>query len=323
MDAPTTPLPELILARELSRFDYDDPAARRAAQRGELTRLRRGIYARTDDWQKLAPEEKYLMVVRGYALSRREQPVLSHDSAAAMWGLPRVGRQPSEVHIVSDDPRGGRARQGVRAHLVRLDADDIDFVDGVALTSLRRTVVDMAATAHVMTAVSIVDHVLHVDRLGRARSNLDKEQLLQALERALPLRGSVRARARIVFGETGAANAGESASRVTMAHIGTPPPTLQKTFITELGEFDTDFYFEDADAAGELDGKLKYLDPAYRGGRSAERVVYDEKLREDAIRRQVREFLRWPYATGLNRDALRALLLSAGVPVGLSRPRLA
>jgi hypothetical protein len=322
MNEQATPAPELILARELSRFDYDDPAARRAAQRGELTRLRRGVYARTDQWRRLNAAERYRMVVRGYALSRREQPVLSHDSAAAAWSLPRVGRQPSEVHIASEDPRGGRGRKGVRAHLMRLEPDDVDIVDGVLVTSLLRTVVDMAATADVMTAVSIIDHVMHIDRYGRARHGITKEQLLEVLGSALPLRGSVRARARIAFGETGAANPGESTSRVTMAHIGAPPPILQRTFRTELGEFDSDFYFEKADAAGELDGKLKYFDPAYRGGRSIEQVVYDEKLREDAIRRQVATFLRWTYATGMSRDMLRALLMSAGVQGGLARPRL-
>jgi hypothetical protein len=76
---------------------------------------------------------------------------------------------------------------------------------------------------------------MHIDRYGRARHGITKEQLLEVLGSALPLRGSVRARARIAFGETGAANPGESTSRVTMAHIGAPPPILQRTFLTELG----------------------------------------------------------------------------------------
>lgn len=135
--------PELILARELSRFDYDDPSARRAAVRGELVRIRRGIYARTDEWAQLSPRAKYRAVVRGYALSRREQPVLSHDSAAVIWNLPHVGPQPGAVHIANDDPAGGRSRAGVRAHMLRLEPDDVTTLDGVLVTSLRRTVVDL------------------------------------------------------------------------------------------------------------------------------------------------------------------------------------
>ncbi|AYF97564.1 hypothetical protein [Protaetiibacter intestinalis] len=277
---------------------------------------------RTEEWEQLGARDRYLAVVRGYALSRREQPVLSHDSAAVAWGLPHVGPQPHEVHIANDDPRGGRARAGVRAHLMRLEPDDVTTVDGVLVTSLRRTIVDLAATASVMTAVSAIDHVLHVDRRGVARTEVTREELLELLGAALPLRGSVRALARIEFGESGAANAGESTSRVTLAHIGAPAPILQRTFVTELGEFDTDFYFEEADTAAELDGKQKYLDPAFRSGRSAERVVYDEKLREDAIRRRVRAFLRWGMAAGMNRDTLRTLLVSVGVPVGRARPRI-
>lgn len=172
-----------------------------------------------------------------------------------------------------------------------------------------------------MTAVSAIDHVLHVDRRGTPRTDVTREDWSSCSVRRCRC-GSVRAFARIAFGEPGAANAGESTSRVTLAHIGAPPPILQRRFLTELGEFDTDFYFEDADTAAELDGKQKYLDSHYRSGRSAERVVYEEKLREDAIRRQVAAFLRWTYATGMNRDALRTPLVSVGVPVGLARPRL-
>src|SRR4051812_36437078 len=76
--------PQLVLARELSRFSYDDPAARHAAARGELRRLRRGIYADAGEWAALTPREKYLTVCRGYAASRGETPVLSHQSAAAV-----------------------------------------------------------------------------------------------------------------------------------------------------------------------------------------------------------------------------------------------
>ena len=107
-----------------------------------------------------------------------------------------------------------------------------------------------------------------------------------------------------------------------MAFIGTPPPELQRRYECESGVYDVDFHFAEADAVGEVDGKVKYVDPAMRGDRSADEVVYAEKLREDEIRMRCRAFGRWPLAVGLDPDRLRPRLIALGVRVGLSRPPL-
>jgi hypothetical protein len=311
-----------VLARELSRFSYDDPAARRAAAKGELVRLRRGIYADADEWAALSDREKYAALCRGYSASRGETPILSHQSAAAIWGLPHIGKAPREIHVATDERRSGRRASGVRVHMLRLNADDVVWRDGVLVTSLARTVVDLAASADVYSAVSVLDHVLHVDRFGRRRTGLTRGTLAEALENAMPLSGATRAATRIQFAETGAATPAESTSRVSMAFIGTPPPELQRMYSCESGEYDVDFHWDEADAIGEVDGMQKYLDPAFRGGRSAEQVVYDEKIREDELRLRCRAFGRWPMAVGLDPDRLRARMVSLGVRVGLRRHRL-
>jgi len=321
-DSGTRPrAPRLILARELSRISYDDPAARHAAARGELVRLRRGIYTYPDDWAMLSPREKYVAVCRGYAASRGEPPILCCQSAAAIWGLPHIGKQPAEIHVATDERRNGRRARAVRVHVLRLAPEDVVWHDGVLVTSLARTVIDLAASADVYNAVSAIDHVLHVDRFGRARTGLTRESLAEALEAAMPLVGFARARTRFEFAEVGAATPAESSSRVSMALIGTPPPQLQRVYECESGEYDTDFHWEEADAIGEVDGKLKYLDAEFRGGRSAEQVVYDEKIREDELRRRCRAFGRWPMAVGLDPDRLRVRMVQLGVRVGLRRAR--
>jgi hypothetical protein len=75
----------------LSRFSYDDPAARHAAAKGELIRLRRGIYADAAEWAALTNREKYVAICRGYSASRGETPILCHQSAASIHGLPHLG----------------------------------------------------------------------------------------------------------------------------------------------------------------------------------------------------------------------------------------
>jgi hypothetical protein len=319
-DAPNRP--QLVLARELSRFRYDDPEARHAAAKGRLLRIRRGIYVRPEEWGALSPQEKYATVCRGYSACRGEAAVLSHESAAAIWGLPQFGPPPRVIHVASDERRMGRGSRGVRVHTLRLAPEDVVWHEGVLVTSLARTVLDLAASAEVYTAVSAIDHVLHVDRFGRARTGLTRDDLRDAYDDALPIVGSVRAAARIKFGETGAATAAESASRVTMALIGAPPPELQRRYVCESGDYDVDFYLEEADAIGEVDGKQKYLDAAYRGGRTAEQTVYAEKVREDELRAECRAFGRWPAEVGSDPARLRIRMLKLGVRVGLRRPRL-
>jgi hypothetical protein len=300
---------------------YDDPSARRAAERGELVRIRRGVYVRADVWRELDARDRYRMVCRGFSLSRADPPVLTHRSAAALWNLPTFWAMPSEVDIALESSAGGRVRAGVRGHAAGLDADDVVFIDGVPVTSLLRTVVDMAASADVHTAVAIIDHCLHVDRFGRSRYSITRDALLEALAEAGLARGGVRARARITFGSPQSGSPAESASRTTMALIGVPAPELQRTFECETGTYDSDFYWASVDAIGEVDGRGKYLDPALRRGRSAGQVVYGEKVREDELRRKVTSFIRWDPPVALSLDRLRARLAPHGLHAG--RPRLA
>jgi very-short-patch-repair endonuclease len=73
----------------------------------------------------------------------RGHAVLSHRSAAHVWGL--LGRAPEDVvlTIVSKD---GRCRPGLRLHRVKiLDRADLRVRDGLPLTAPARTLLDLAA----------------------------------------------------------------------------------------------------------------------------------------------------------------------------------
>ncbi|TFB98398.1 hypothetical protein E3O59_07340 [Cryobacterium sp. MDB2-33-2] len=61
---------------------------------------------------------------------------------------------------------------------------------------------------------------------------------------------------------------------------------------------------------GEADGKIKYFDPVMRDGRTPEEVLWDEKRREDGVRRQVHGFTRWGFSIALSR--MRFARASAG-----------
>ncbi len=81
-----------------------------------------------------------------------------------------------------------------------------------------------------------------------------------------------------------------------MMRLGVPLPVLQHRIISASGQYyDLDFYWPEQNIGGEFDGKIKYLDPRYRNGRTPEQVVYDEKVREDELRLELTGFGRWDW----------------------------
>jgi hypothetical protein len=75
---------------------------------------------------------------------------------------------------------------------------------------------------------------------------------------------------------------------------GFPKPELQRSFSDARGRIGyVDFAWPDFRIIGEADGDAKYLDAALRGRRTAERVVLDEKIREDRLRALGWTVVRW------------------------------
>ncbi|WP_166877027.1 hypothetical protein [Salinibacterium sp. ZJ450] len=289
-----------------------------AAARGTQVRVARGVYLSTVAWAALDADERYVARVYAVAGTRRNQPVLSHWSAAAVHGLPIVGDWPDAVHITVRPAAGGRNRNGIVAHAARLADDDVVELNGLLVTSLARTVLDMAATATFMVAVTMADHVLHIDRFGRIPPLLTRTDLAEQFEHSRPLRSHRKIDRVFTFAETRAETPIESVSRVNMLVIGCPRPLLQSPFSDRDGFIgETDFEWRDYATLGEADGDRKYLDAAYRSGRTVEQVMLDEKDREDRLRALPRRFARWRWKIAVRPGRLRAHLAAAGLPFGV------
>jgi hypothetical protein len=70
--------------------------------------------------------------------------VLSHRTAAAHWGL--LGTDQTRIDVTA--PRGRHGAPGIRLHRSRsLDAQDTNNHQGIPITSVSRTLLDLAATA--------------------------------------------------------------------------------------------------------------------------------------------------------------------------------
>ena len=313
--------PQLTFVRDLfDSFETRHQHARAVRARAER-RVARGVYMDATDWAALDDDEKYAARVRAIALTRTHRPVLSHWSAAVIHGLPVVGNWPTDVHSTAP-MAGGRSRAGVVRHAKRLDEADVVEVDGLQLTSVARTVIDMATIASRGCAIAMADRALLVDRFSRRDPLTTRDELLATWNRMLPFRGHMRALEVIEFAEDRSESVLESVSRVTMRVIGCPPPRLQIPFYDSDGFIaEPDFSWEKFGIVGEADGEAKYRDARLRGGRSAEQVVIDEKNREDRLRARGFTVCRWGWKVATDPELLRARLSTAGLPVGIPSRR--
>jgi very-short-patch-repair endonuclease len=80
--------------------------------------------------------------------------VLSHRSAAALWGLMRE----AQVVDITVPGRSRRGPAGVVVHAGRLAAADVTRIDGIPVTSLPRTLLDLAEVVSVGELVACIDH---------------------------------------------------------------------------------------------------------------------------------------------------------------------
>jgi hypothetical protein len=200
-------------------------------------------------------------------------------------------------------------------HKLPLADVDIDEVGEILVTSLTRTLLDIAATCTFRDAVVMMDAALRVDRFGRRLPMTTREELEEAWNRAQPMKAHSRTKAVLAFAETRSESPIESVSRVAMRAIGVPRPVLQLAHYDDHGFIgETDFAWPEFAAVAEADGDQKYLDAQYRSGRSAEQVFLDEKRREDRLRALPRRFARWPWTVALSQVLLRKKLVALGLP---------
>ena len=158
-------------------------------------------------------------------------------------------------------------------------------VDGFGVTSVARTVADIARSHPFEVAVVIADAALN-------RELVTLGELSAAVERSERRPGIGAARRVLTFADGRSQSPGESRSRVRMRRLGLPTPQLQMPIETRLGLFHADFGWPEFRAVGEFDGLIKYgaqLQP----GQDPTEVVIAEKIREDAVRDEDWRVTRW------------------------------
>jgi hypothetical protein len=219
-----------------------------------------------------------------------------------LHGLPVWPSAVSQVHLTRDRLGGGKNRTQVRVHGAPLADQDVTTIEGVAVTSLARTVLDLCRTLPIEQAVAAGDRALAYGLVAEVL-----EAALRQLGRSPGVRSARRA---IQLMDGRSESAGESVSRVRIISDGLPVPEPQVDIHTPMGTFvaRVDFCWKEDRTVGEFDGKIKY-GRLLRPGQRIEEVVFEEKKREDAIRDLGWKVVRWLwedlYRPGVLRDRIQ------------------
>ncbi|MGG5260895.1 hypothetical protein [Phycicoccus avicenniae] len=275
----------------------------------EWHRVRHGVFVRASVWAGLLPVQRHAALARATLLRGRSDtpPVLAAVSAAALWGLPRVEAWPTTVSVLTQSRRDSPS--GLLRPVVGPPGEVVRH-SGVSVTSVPRTLVDLARTASLASAVAAADHALRHGLCTRAE--------LEAEVRGLAARTRGRRAAALVrdLADPLSMSAGESLSRVQMFLLDLPRPRLQVEQRDEAGLIGyTDFGWPGV--AGEFDGRVKYGVPEGADADRAGEVLWAEKLREDRLRRRVR-VARWVWSVASAAPALGRVLAEVGIR---SQPR--
>jgi hypothetical protein len=255
----------------------------RAVGRGQLVRLRRGAFVRSELWASSSASDQHRIRIAAVASAARSRPVLARHSAAALWGIP-LDDFPSAVVVLDRWRGGGRSEPGVIRTARGADSAQVVLRFGFECTTLARTVLDVCRGADFRSIVPLVDWCLW----ERNPLAITKDEL--AAEASV-LRVSPTLWRAIDFATSLSGSMGESEARVVIHQLGYPNPQLQRKFSDAAGDMFPDFYFERDDAAVEFDGKTKYTRNEFTRGDPAE-ALWREKKREDRLRRQVRTVVR-------------------------------
>ncbi|MFJ4219747.1 hypothetical protein [Curtobacterium luteum] len=302
------PLP-IIRASAMHEAGADATTLRRRTTRegpDRLVRVGPNAFVHHRRWDAAGPRQRY--VTRVYARLGRlgTRATASHDSAAALHGLPALHGWDVPVHATVPTSMYRGRTDTLVLHTRPAAGHDRVPAGAIHVTTVPRTVADIALVGDFRSGVAVADAAL---RAGWAR-----ESLHAAVGRTA--RGRVLASSIIEFADGRSGSPAESLARVVFRELGLPTPVLQQPFVVGRRRYEVDFWFPDEGVVVEVDGLAKYTQSRYRNGRTQEQVILDEKRRHEALLAvpAIRTIIRLEWRDLFDLEALALRLRSAGLP---------
>lgn len=287
MDVPRSSIGPVILRGSALSQGYSNSEIARLVRAEAVLPLRAGAYLQPAHAAELEPLERYRLLIAATMTKVTRPAVISHESAAAWHGLllPRDERR--QVHVTRRPPARSGARPTLCCHAAELEEDEIVLVNGYHVTSLTRTVADLARSLDYVSAVCLADDALH-------RRLITPMGLTEAAQRRPRVPDGRQLRRVAAFADGRSESPGESRSRIVLAGLDLPPINLQVDVRDSHGRViaRTDFGIPDLRVYGEFDGQVKY-GRLLRPGQDPGEVVFQEKQREDQVRDTDAEVVRW------------------------------
>jgi hypothetical protein len=245
----------VMTTAQLERAGFSDARIRRLVQRGVLLRVGRGVYARAALIGEMTRDPAGEQVLRTASALAVAQPgaVASHHTAATIYGLDLFGRQPPATTLTHRPGAGsGSRRPGVRVHVAALPCGHVTVRSGVRITSVARTVVDLARTSSFRAGVVVADSALRGKQVS-------KDELRGVVADCARWPGIRQANLVVEFSDGRSESALESISRVAFRDHGIPAPELQVDVGGDNGVVGrADFLWRRYGTIGEADGAIKY-----------------------------------------------------------------
>jgi Transcriptional regulator, AbiEi antitoxin/Protein of unknown function (DUF559) len=261
----------LMTLSELTGAGFSRQSIRELLSRGDLIRVRRGAYARAGLTAQDPEAARTLAMAAAVAVAGPDA-VASHQAAAQLHGLALLGRPDASPIPVSVPSGRDRLLQGpppARIRRTSLPGVHVCVHGGVPVTSVGRTVVDLARTTSFRAGVVVADSALYQHKTTKA-------DLMLVIDACRFWPGIDQARRVLAFSTDLAESPFESVARVAFDEAGLPAPELQVWVGDERPIARVDFLWREYQTIAEADGALKYADP----DRARQQLQRDAELRD-------------------------------------------
>ena len=264
-----------ISFEQLQACGLSDKAIRGRVQRGQLYRVHRAVYAVGHEAPTLHGDFMAAVLAGG------EGAVLSHFSAAALWGM--LPRQPRDLEVIVTGAKG-RAQPGLRVHRARvLDPRDVTRHHGIPVTTAARTCLDIASTLS-------PEALRRPVRQAQAEHRTNVRQIAELLARTNGHCGAKRLADLVATGPAPTRSELEDLVLDLLLRGGLPPPDVNKPLIRQGRRIVPDFRWAaqrlvvEADGAAWHEAKLAREDDGERqavleaGGERVIRITWDQAV---------------------------------------------